>query len=87
VFEELDRVHGSVSRRRQFVDPEWPLFYAWWLVKWSALPEILGFTPTQSRLVFELVRLDREYRGQSRDEPWPRFYGRDLATLDWTTDG
>ncbi len=83
-LEEAERLHGEVSRRTGGVDPDWPLFYAWYLAEWSDLPDALGVSVTKSRLVFELIALDREYRSEPHDEAWSGFYARRLLALDWS---
>lgn len=82
-LQAAEHAHTAISARTGGADPDWPLFYAWWLLEWSELPELLGTTPTRSRLVYELVRLDREQRTVSDDTPWPRRYAEELLTLDW----
>lgn len=83
ILEEAERVHGEVTRRTDGVDAEWPAFYAWWLVEWSALPEVLGLRPSRSRLVAELIRLDREYRSEAREQSWSSYYAEGLSSVDW----
>jgi hypothetical protein len=34
--------------------------------------------PVRSELVYELVRLDREFNASKPDEPWERYYARQL---------
>lgn len=73
-------VHGVVAQRTGGADPEWALFYAWWLINWSDLPELLGATPGLGELTARLVSLDAAYRSVPRDQAWPEFYARDLLT-------
>jgi hypothetical protein len=79
-LERAEQVHGIVTERTGGADPEWALFYSWWLVKWSDLPEILGSTPGLGDLTARLIALDADYRSASRDEPWSAFYARQLLT-------
>ncbi len=85
-LEEAERLHGDMSRKTGGADPEWPLFYAWYLVEWSDLPNALGAKPSRSRLVYELVGLDREFRAEARQESWSAFYAERLASTDWAED-
>ena len=87
ILEEAERLHGEVSRRTNGADPEWPLFYAWYLAAWSDLPQALATTPTRSQLIFELVSLDREYRAEPRQEPWSVFYAERLLGRAWEPAG
>jgi hypothetical protein len=88
VLEEAEQVHAVVSRRTAGADPDWALFYAWWLTRWSDLPEVLGAAPGLADLTVELTRLDRAYRDRPADgaqsEPWPQFYARELLARPWT---
>jgi hypothetical protein len=77
-LERAEQVHGIVTERTGGADPEWALFYSWWLVKWSDLSEILGSTPGLGDLTARLIALDADYRSVSRDEPWSAFYARKL---------
>lgn len=84
-LEAAEHAHAAVSARTGGADPEWALFYAWWLRDWSDLPEILGWRPTLSGLVHELVRLDRAYRATAGAGSWAEYYARDLLALDRPT--
>ena len=75
LLDEAERVHGAVSASRNFIDAEWPLFYAWWLLTWSDFAEALG-GKTRSVLVHDLVRFDREFRAAQPPEAWAHFYAR-----------
>jgi hypothetical protein len=56
-LERAEHVHGVVTERTGGADPEWALFYAWWLINWSDLPEILGSTPGLGDLIARLIAL------------------------------
>lgn len=81
-LERAEHVHAVVSERTGGADPEWALFYAWWLINWSDLPEILGSTPGLGDLTARLIALDADYRSVSRGEPWSAFYARELLALE-----
>jgi hypothetical protein len=78
ILERAESVHGVVTERTGGADPDWALFYAWWLINWSDLPEILGSTPGLGELTARLIALDTDYRSAPRDEPWSAFYTREL---------
>jgi hypothetical protein len=80
VLERAHHVHAVVTERTGGVDPDWALFYAWWLVNWSDLPDILGSAPPLGELTARLIALDAAYRSEARQESWPRFYARELMT-------
>ncbi len=76
VLKDAERIHGIVTAKEGGRDPDWALFYAWWLARWSDLPEILGATPVISELTAELVAMDHAYRSSPGADDWPRFYAR-----------
>lgn len=78
VLDRAEQVHGIVTERAGGADPDWALFYAWWLINWSDLPEILESTPALGELTARLVALDSEFRLTLREEPWSTFYARNL---------
>ena len=83
ILEQAEHAHAAISASTGGADPEWALFYAWWLRDWSALPEVLGVKPTLSLLVHELVRLDRAYRAAPGRRTWSAFYAEALLAVDW----
>jgi hypothetical protein len=78
ILERAEHVHGVVTERTGGDDPDWALFYAWWLLNWSDMPEILGTKPALAELTARLIALDAEYRSASRTESWPAFYAKRL---------
>src|SRR5919197_1938682 len=78
VLQRAAETHHVVYRIVDGDDPDWASWYADWLIELSELPRLLGSKPVRSALVYELVRLDREYREQKPAEPWPRHYARAL---------
>ena len=60
------------------VDPDWALFYAWWLLTWSDFPEVLGRTPSIAALTAELVRLDEAYQAGPGNAEWSKAYAERL---------
>lgn len=83
ILEQAEHAHAAISASTGGADPEWALFYAWWLRDWSALPEVLGTKPTLSLLVHELVRLDRAYRADPGGRRWSDVYAEALLAVDW----
>ena len=80
VLQRAAETHHVVYRIVDGDDPDWASWYADWLVELSELPRLLGSKPVRSALVYELVRLDREYREQKPAEQWPRHYAGALLT-------
>jgi hypothetical protein len=78
LLHEAAETHHRVFRITDGADDDWASWYADWLLKLSELPDLLRTTPVRSALVYELVRLDREYTSSSPDEQWESFYARAL---------
>jgi hypothetical protein len=79
VLEAAHKVHGVVAERTGGVDEDWALFYAWWLARWSELPEILPRLPGIAGLTAELVRLDADHRATASAAPWAEHYALALV--------
>ena len=78
LLHEAAETHHRVYRIVDGDDPDWASWYADWLINLSELPQLLGRKPIRSALMYQLVRLDREYTAEQRDEPWERYYARAL---------
>ena len=79
LLSEVSEAHHTVYRITDGDDPDWASFYSDWLVRLSELPALLPTKPVRSELTYMLVRLDREYAEESRDEPWQRWYAQRLV--------
>jgi hypothetical protein len=75
---EASRTHHTVYRITDGTDPDWASWYSDWLTKLSELPGLLDAPPVRSELTYLLVKLDREYRAQPRDDRWEDYYAREL---------
>jgi hypothetical protein len=78
LLHEAAETHHIVYRIVDGDDPDWASWYADWLIRLSELPQILNGTPVPSELIYMLVKLDREFNASKPDEPWERFYARQL---------
>ena len=74
ILERAKDVHMVVAEKTGGADPDWALFYAWWLLNWSDFAMILGRTPSLAELTVELTRLDEAYRAGPQTQPWPMAY-------------
>ena len=74
ILEQAHEVHAVVARRTDGEDPDWALFYAWWLLNWSDFTSVLGRSPSLAELTVELAALDAAYRAGPRELPWPAAY-------------
>ena len=79
LLDEAAVAHHEAYIETDGADPEWPLWYASYLV--NRLSKNAMFTGTRSELVYWLVRLDREYAEADSAIPWARFYAVRLAAL------
>jgi hypothetical protein len=80
LFHEAAETHHVVYRITGGEDPDWPSWYADWLLNLSELPEQLGAAPVRSHLVHALVQLDRDYTAEAPDERWEDWYAARLST-------
>ena len=78
LLHEAGETHHRVYRIVEGDDADWASWYAHWLIDLSELPEILGVKPVPSELIWELVELDKQYTGESPEEPWPQWYAERL---------
>lgn len=78
LLHEAGQTHHTVYRITDGTDPDWASWYSDWLVRLSELPTLLGTEPVRSELTSLLVKLDREYAAEPREERWEDFYAREL---------
>ena len=70
--------HHTVYRIVDGEDHDWASWSSEWLTTLSELPDLLGTKPVRSELTYMLVRLDKEYRSESRPERWEDYYAAEL---------
>ena len=75
LFEEASHAHHEAFLAVDGADPEWPMWYANHLHK--ALRELLDPELTQSKIVYELIRLAEN--PNPGEDPWPIAYAKDLV--------
>jgi hypothetical protein len=78
LLHEAAETHHQVFRITDGTDDDWASWYSQWLVTLSELPGLVGGKVVRSELTYLLVRLDREYLQQQRDERWEDYYARAL---------
>jgi hypothetical protein len=76
LLHEAGETHHIVYRITDGEDPDWPSFYADWLLDHSELPELLGGAPVRSHLVAELVALEGEL---GAEQGWEDGYAARLV--------
>jgi len=82
ILERAEHVHAVVSEKTGGADPDWALFYAWWLLNWSDFASVLGRTPSLAGLTVELTNLDAAYREGQRTQAWPMAYAEGLVGVE-----
>ena len=75
LLEKTGHAHHQAFIKSDGVDPEWALWYAKTLEK--PLSSLLNMTFTQSRVVYELIRL--EETADVTNKFWPAVYAEDLV--------
>jgi hypothetical protein len=81
LLHEAGDTHHRVFRMVDGADDDWASWYAWWLINLSELPDLLGFTPVRSELIYLLVSLDKHYTAEQ-----PRSRGRPTTLArSWPT--
>jgi len=76
---EAGETHHRVYRIVEGADDDWASWYAGWLIELSELPALLGTKPVRSELIYLLVSLDKQYTAKNPDEPWSRYYARQIV--------
>jgi hypothetical protein len=78
LLQEAAETHHRVYRIVDGADDDWASWYAWWLIKLSELPSLIGVTPVRSDLICLLVTLDHRYTDEQQTGPWSAFYAREI---------
>jgi hypothetical protein len=81
LLHEVSETHHTVYRIVDGDDPDWASWYADWLLDLSELPQLLGFAPVRSHLVYALVQLGRDYEAAEPDDRWEDWYAERLPAL------
>ncbi len=74
LFQEAGEAHHKAFAATDGADPEWPIWYADYLVE--ALRSRLTAQLTQSRIVYCLIAAEEERQGRAPDSPWAGYYAR-----------
>ena len=72
LFHQAKEAHFKAHLATDGADPEWPLWYADYLL--DPLRQILQVDLTKSELVYLLVKVDREQRENAPHENWTEYY-------------
>ncbi len=74
LFQETGKAHHEAFTAMDGVDPEWPIWYADYLVE--PLRSRLTAQLTRSRIVYCLIAAEGERQGRALDCPWAEYYAR-----------
>lgn len=74
---ETQKAHHKAYHETDGFDPEWPLWYADYLI--DKLPALLEAEMTKSELVFLIVHLSKIQPLEAPGANWSRFYAWYLA--------
>ncbi len=72
LLSETARAHHHAYTESDGDDPEWPLWYADYLL--DKLPVVLGRELTRSEIVYCLVHLSKEQPAVAPEAWWPDYY-------------
>ncbi|NIV31834.1 MAG: hypothetical protein GWN58_20810 [Anaerolineae bacterium] len=78
LLRQAGKAHHQAYIETDGEDPEWPLWYAEYLI--DKVPEHLGRQPTKSELVYLLLAAAKRQDVEANDDPWPEYYARFLLT-------
>lgn len=74
IFLDAKETHAKAFAATDGQDPEWPLWYADFLMK--PLGVVLSASFTKSELVYLLVLADKEQRLRAPGADWASYYAR-----------
>jgi hypothetical protein len=79
LFREAGSSHHQAFLATNGDDPEWPLWYAEFLLK--SLNSFLGTHLTKSELVYHLVKVEKDRSKDRAATDWPTYYARYFIDL------
>ena len=77
LFMEAGQAHHQAFIATDGADPDWPLWYAEYLV--DKLPPLLEADMTKSELTYLLVHLSKLQPLNAPGAKWPRYYAKYLV--------
>ncbi len=79
LFREVGEAHHQAYIEMDGVDPEWPLWYAGYLL--DRLTPVLDASFTKSELVYLLIRVANEQPLEAPGANWAKYYARYFIRL------
>lgn len=74
---EAKRAHARFEEEQGRADPDWPGWYADWLIA-NGVAKLLAGPVDRDRLRERLAALDEEYRAARHPAEWPEYYAAAL---------
>ena len=82
LLQRAAETHHMVWMKEEGNDPDWPIWYADWLIDHSVFLEILGRSMTKTTLVCMFVDMDKTYTSlDSPDQTWQEYYAERLMEV------
>jgi hypothetical protein len=79
ILHQAAETHHVVYAIADGADDDWATWYSDWLVRLSALPDLLGATPVRSDLTHLLVQLDRDFVAAGTGGRWEDAYAEAIV--------
>lgn len=76
LLNETADAHHKAFAATEGVDPDWPIWYADYLLE--KMRQMLKATFTKSELVYLLVLMEKENGSIAPGSYWPRFYAKSI---------
>ena len=81
LLERAAKTHHMVWMKQDGDDPEWPIWYATWLIDHSDFIEITGTEITKSELTCRLIDLDKRFNKNPEGKgSWQAYYAEKLVS-------
>jgi NAD(P)H-hydrate epimerase len=77
LLNETAEAHHKAFAATEGVDPDWPVWYADYLLE--KMQQILKAKFTKSELIYLLVSMDKKNGSVAPGAYWPRFYAKSLV--------
>lgn len=77
LIHEAGEAHHKAFIATDGVDPDWPLWYADYLLE--KFHKLLGASFTKSELTYLLVLMDKEQARHAPGANWPKYYAKFLV--------
>ena len=77
LFQLAGQTHHQVFKKENGEDPDWPTWYADWLLSHTHFSALAPKAQTRSDLTWFLVTIDREFSANYPDQSnWTEYYAR-----------